>query len=139
MPGSGARVDCGSDGVWSVDGNGVAAKWNGTSWDEQRSNLKDVTVSSAVWGLDTSNRVLQQSRSTWKLVGQNFYSVSAGVDGTLWGVRKNGRVFSFDSEKGDWSAVGSKGDPLFKDIAVAVGSTVFALDQEGSVYSWYEG
>lgn len=77
---------------------------------------------------------LQWGGSTWqKIAGSNFASISAGVDGSLWGVDKSQGIWSFDGSA--WQAVPGK----MRKVAVGSAQYIAGIDASGKLYFFNGG
>lgn len=77
---------------------------------------------------------LQWGGSTWqKIVGSNFASISAGVDGALWGVDKAQAIWSFDGSA--WQPVPGK----MQKVSVGSSQYIAGLDPSGKLFFFNGG
>lgn len=94
-----ACLAAGSDGTVVLLKDGRVFRWNkdSASFETFPGEMSEVAVGDArqIWGVDTNSRVVQWDGEGWKpLPGTlGLKSVSAGADGTLWGVDGAGNIY----------------------------------------------
>jgi hypothetical protein len=90
MPGILKQVSIGTDGeVWGVNPADDVFRWTGSQWQQvQGMKLKQLSVRNGqeVWGVDADNHLFRWTGSAWEPIGFTTAFVSAGADGTVWGI-----------------------------------------------------
>ena len=90
MPGRLKQVSVGTDGaVWGVGPADDVFRWTGSDWQQVPGKLKQLSVRNAqeVWGVNAANDLFRWNGSAWEPIPPfKVAFVSAGVDGTVWGI-----------------------------------------------------
>jgi Tectonin domain len=134
-----ASVGLAADGTLLVDGVPVhrlagLSAWQALSFPSR--SLDTIAISAhQMYVLDVqTGRYLQWGGSTWqKIAGSNFASISAGVDGALWGVDQAQNIWSFDGSA--WQPVAGK----MQKVSVGSSSYIAGLDPNGKLFFFNGG
>jgi hypothetical protein len=97
-------------------------------------------IGSLVWGIapfggGSTGEVFQYNFSSgvWSDIHKAMVEISAGANGTLWGINSSG-VFKFHSGDSAWTNVSTS---VFAHIAAGDGDYPYAIDAQGSaLYHW---
>jgi hypothetical protein len=77
---------------------------------------------------------VQWSGSRWQqIAGTNFKSISAGSDGTLWGVDKSNKIYSFNGSS--WQSQPG----TMQKVSVGSAGYIVGLDPSGKIFYWNNG
>ena len=134
-----ASAGVAADGTLLVDGQPVNRLAGFSAWQPltfPNRTLDTIAINAhQMYVLDVqTGRYLQWGGSIWqKIAGSNFASISAGIDGALWGV---------DTAQGIWSFDGSAWQPVpGKMQKVSVGSSQYiaGLDPSGKLFFFNGG
>ena len=134
-----ASAGIAADGTLLVDGDPVSRLVGLAAW--QRLNFPNRTLDKIainahlMYALDIqTGRYAQWGGSTWQqIAGNNFASISAGVDGSLWGVDKSQNIWSFDGSA--WQSIPGK----MQKVSVGSGSYIAGLDPTGKLFFFNGG
>jgi hypothetical protein len=141
VPGTLTQLSIGSDGeVWGIDPTGNVLRWTGSEWKAHDGNLRQISVRNLkeAWGVNAENDLLRWNQSSWEPTGFKTNVVSAGIDGTVWGLatEAGGGVVQTIST---WLAeqrlvpIVSTGSHL-KQLSVTDANRVWVIDDNGQSF-----
>jgi virginiamycin B lyase len=140
MPGTLKQVSVGIDGeVWGVGPNDDPFRWTGSQWQSIQGKLKQLSVRNAkeAWGVNAANDLFRWNGSTWEPLGNGSHFVSAGVDGTVWGLSLTTPVViqTLDVFYKSHTLIAQYGlDRPFNQISVTDLNRVWAIDDVGGSF-----
>ena len=148
IPGSLKQVSVGTDGeVWGVDPESNVLRWTGSQWQQVPGmKLKQLSVRSGqeVWGVDADDHLFRWNGSAWQPTGITSAFVSAGTDGTVWGISApaSGANAGIIQPISNWlnhqggSPIEGPGAPPVRLVSVTDGSRLWAIDDLWHSYQW---
>ncbi len=136
-------IDVAADGTSVAIGpSGSLLRWNaenrewtpiGGGWP----SLTQISIGSAddLWGLDSEGQAHHSAGAGGAtLVASALQCVSAGADGTVWGVAAGGDVLSYDADGGAWQKVPAPA-PM-RRVSVGSADRIVAVDESGGVHTY---
>ncbi len=149
VPGSLKQVSVGTDGaVWGIDPEGTVQRWTGSQWQQVPGmKLKQLAVrtSQEAWGVDADDHLFRWNGSAWQPTGITSAFVSAGADGTVWGISApaSGANAGIIQPISDWlnhqgggSPIEVPGAPPVRLVSVTDGSRLWAIDDLWLLHQW---
>lgn len=139
LPDMCASVGVGADGSLAATGQQVNRLAGFNAWQTLAflgRSLDTIVINAhKMFFLDVqSGGYLQWGGSTWqKIAGSNFVSISAGVDGSLWGVDNAQAIWSFDGNA--WQSVPGK----MRKVAVGSAQYIASIDASGKLFFFNGG
>jgi len=129
-----ASAGLAADGTLLVDGQPVSrlagfAAWQSLTFPNRTMDTIAINAHK-MYVLDVqTGSYLQWGGSTWqKIAGSNFASISAGTDGTLWGVDKSQGIWGFDGS--NWQPIPGK----MQKVSVGSSQYIAGLDSSGKLF-----
>ena len=148
MPGiSLKQVSVGTDGeVWGIDPDDSVYRWTGSQWQQvQGMKIKQLSVRNGqeVWGVDADNHLFRWTGSAWEPIGFTTAFVSAGADGTVWGIGGPGtggviQTISDYLNNQTLIALEIPGSGHLTRISVTDANRIWAIDDIWTLYQWTE-
>jgi pathogenesis-related protein 1 len=144
MPGiSLKQVSVGTDGeVWGIDPDDSVYRWTGSQWQQvQGMKLKQLSVRNGqeVWGVDADSHLFRWTGSAWEPTGFTTAFVSAGADGTVWGIGGPGtgdtiQTISDYLNNQTMIALETPGSGHLTRISVTDANRIWAIDDISKLY-----
>lgn len=134
-----ASAGVAADGTVLADGQPVSRLAGFNAWQSLAfpNRTLDIIAINAhkMFALDVqTGSYLQWGGSTWqKIAGSNFASLSAGVDGSLWGVDKAQGIWSFDGNA--WQSIAG----TMQKVSVGSSQYIAGLDPSGKLFFFNGG
>ncbi len=134
-----ASAGVAADGTVLADGQPVSRLAGFNAWQSLTfpNRTLDIIAINAhkMFALDVqTGSYLQWGGSTWqKIAGSNFASISAGVDGSLWGVDKAQGIWSFDGNA--WQSIAG----TMQKVSVGSSQYIAGLDPSGKLFFFNGG
>eukprot|EP01087_Luapelamoeba_hula_P016239 TRINITY_DN4986_c0_g1_i2.p1 TRINITY_DN4986_c0_g1~~TRINITY_DN4986_c0_g1_i2.p1 ORF type:complete len:650 (+),score=123.36 TRINITY_DN4986_c0_g1_i2:121-2070(+) len=149
------QLSAGNDGtVWGVDREGRAVQWNPEALEWRPAPVLDagykqmkfhhVTVGAKndVWAIaeptstTSGPNIVNWNGQRWTPVGsERMKYISAGNDGAVWGVDKQGFTFRLRRDKMQWKQMPGS----LKQVSVGNARHVWGVDSNDVVYKWTGG